>query len=81
MCLGGVARRGGKRNPTANHIVEALSGTARPAGVDMFLHLGKAQTEPGFEDIQRRAEIQTPLLGEILHQAEGQRYWNWGINE
>jgi len=70
-----------RETPTANQMVEALRGMARPAGVDVFLHVEEAQTEPAFEVIQRRADMTTTLLGEVLHQVERQPYRHWGINE
>ena len=72
-----------RETPTANQMVEALSGMARQAGVDVFLHLEEAQTEweSAFEDVQRRAELRTALLDEVLRQAERRSYRDCGINE
>jgi hypothetical protein len=91
-----LARRGGepcalvvsldtreRETPTANQMVVELSGMARRAGVDVFLHLEEAQVErvPALEEVQRRAELRTALLGEILRQAERHSYRDCGINE
>ncbi len=71
--------------PIGMEMLKALRVAARPAGVDVFLHLaeGKAHTEweSVREDLKRREVTTTTLLDEILHQVERKPNRHWGINE